>query len=79
MTAKPPPPLAAPTGATGVTARADSRSIFARTTWYVAATAALFAFGARFARGLVGAAGAVEFIAVSTCLLGMSFVSARSG
>ena len=45
---------------------------------YVAATAALFALGARAGRDLVGAVGIVAFIAAFACLIGMQFAVRRS-
>ena len=58
--------------------REETRTLFARTMGYVAATAALFALGAFLARDLPGGWGIAAFVAAFGCLIGMQFTAARS-
>ena len=61
-----------------VTARDRTRTLFAQTMGYVAATTGLFALGACQGRNLVGAAGVLAFIAAIASLIGMQFAVQRS-
>ena len=62
----------------GTAARDQARTLFAQTMGYVAATAALFAFGAYLGRDLAGGAGIAFFIAAFAALIGMRFAAKRS-
>ncbi len=62
----------------GVTSRHRTRTVFAQTTGYVAATAALFAIGAYLRRHLADGVGIVAFIAAFGCLICMRFAACRS-
>jgi FtsH-binding integral membrane protein len=55
-----------------------TRTLFAQTMGYVAATAALFAAGAYLGRNLSSGAGIVAFIAAFVCLIAMRFAARRS-
>lgn len=55
-----------------------SRTLFARTMGYVAATAACFALGAYLGRNTGGGAGILAYLAALGCLIGMQFASRRS-
>jgi uncharacterized protein len=62
----------------GVSARAQTHTLFAQTMGYVAATAGLFALGAYLGRNLTGGVGIVFFIVAFACLIGMRFAARRS-
>src|SRR6202050_3584113 len=55
-----------------------TRTLFAQTMGYVAATAALFAAGAYLGRNLSSGAGIIAFIAAFVCLIAMRFAARRS-
>jgi FtsH-binding integral membrane protein len=62
----------------GAPARTRTRTLFAQTMGFVAATAALFALGAYLGRHLAYGAGFAAFIAAFACLIGMRFAARRS-
>ena len=57
----------------GVGVKNQTRALFGRVMWYVAATAGLFALGAYLGRNLGNGAGIVCFILAFVCLIGMRF------
>jgi uncharacterized protein len=61
----------------GAPAGLRTRTLFAQTMGYVAATAALFALGAYLGRDLSYGAGFVAFVAAFACLIGMRFAARR--
>ncbi len=63
---------------TGVVPGDQTRTLFAQTMAYVAATAALFALGAYLGRNLSSGVGFIGFIAAFGCLIGMRFAARRS-
>jgi FtsH-binding integral membrane protein len=62
----------------GFATRDGTRTLFAQTMGYVAATTGLFALGAYLGRNLTGGVGIVAYIASFACLIGMRFASRRS-
>jgi FtsH-binding integral membrane protein len=61
----------------GTTARSQTRTLFAPTMGYVAATVALFALGAWLGRNLTGGVGIVAFIAGFAVLIAMRFTTGK--
>jgi len=62
----------------GTVTRDQTRTLFAQTMGYVAATAGVFALGAYLGRNMAYGLGFVGFIAAFACLIGMRFAARRS-
>src|SRR5215468_11926203 len=66
-------------GVTGAAAQDRTRTLFAQTMAYVAATTGFFALGSYLGRDLSQGWAFVWFIVAFACLIGMNFTVRRSG